>query len=128
MTSSRKRRRSQGEGSVFKRNDGRWVGQIDLGWTDGKRNRKTVYGATEKEALGKLAELREAQRKGQNLTAKPRKFAEWLDEWVEMKRRQGTRPLTLRGYRQLIKDHIKPALGRKQLDKLTPPPRCPSAR
>ncbi|MGJ6962781.1 tyrosine-type recombinase/integrase [Streptosporangium sp. G11] len=120
MTSSRKRRRSQGEGSVFKRNDGRWVGQIDLGWTDGKRNRKTVYGATEKEALGKLAELREAQSKGQNLTAKPRKFAEWLDEWVEMKRRQGTRPLTLRGYRQLIRDHIGPALGRKQLDKLTP--------
>ena len=37
-----------------------------------------------------------------------------------MKRRQGTRPLTLRGYRQLIKDHIKPTLGRKQLDKLAP--------
>ncbi|MFJ2032808.1 tyrosine-type recombinase/integrase [Streptosporangium sp. NPDC087985] len=43
-----------------------------------------------------------------------------LDEWIEMKRRQGARPLTLRGYRQLIKDHVKPALGRKQLDKLAP--------
>ncbi|WP_419723261.1 tyrosine-type recombinase/integrase [Streptosporangium roseum] len=39
---------------------------------------------------------------------------------MEMKRRQGTRPLTLRGYRQLIKDHVKPALGRMQLDKLAP--------
>ncbi|MDH2429289.1 tyrosine-type recombinase/integrase [Sphaerisporangium sp. TRM90804] len=114
------RRRSQGEGSVFKRKDGLWSGAVDLGWVNGKRIRKTVYGKTEKEVLGKLAELKDAQRKGQNLAARPRKFAEWLDEWIEMKKRQGTRPLTLRGYRQLIHDHVKPALGRKQLDKLTP--------
>ncbi|MEV4245202.1 hypothetical protein AB0J63_17525 [Streptosporangium canum] len=43
-----------------------------------------------------------------------------LDEWIEMKRRQGARPLTLRGYRQLIMDHVKPALGRMRLDKLAP--------
>lgn len=115
-----KRRRSQGEGSAFKRSDGRWQGAIDLGWLNGKRNRKTVYGKTEREVLDKLAALKEAQRKGQNLAARPRSFAEWLDEWIEMKTRQGTRPLTLRGYRRLISDHIKPALGTKKLDKLTP--------
>ncbi len=37
-----------------------------------------------------------------------------------MKERQGTRPTTLRGYRWLIRDHIKPDLGKKRLDKLTP--------
>ncbi|MEV7012258.1 site-specific integrase [Streptosporangium sp. NPDC051022] len=119
MTSGRKRR-PQGEGSVHQRKDGLWAGVVDLGFVDGKRNRRTVYGHTEREALNKLAELRDAQRKGQNFAAKPRKFADWLDEWIETKRRQGTRPLTLRGYRQLIKDHVKPALGRKQLDKLAP--------
>ncbi|MER6578575.1 tyrosine-type recombinase/integrase [Nonomuraea sp. NPDC001023] len=115
-----KRRRSQGEGSVFQRKDGRWQGAIDLGWLDGKRNRKTVYGTTEREVLEKLAALRDAQRKGQNLAARPRSFAEWLDEWIEMKTRQGTRPLTLRGYRQLIADHVTPVLGKKKLDKLSP--------
>ncbi|SEH03503.1 Site-specific recombinase XerD [Nonomuraea solani] len=115
----RSRRRSQGEGSVHLRSDGRWAGVVDLGYIDGKRRRKTVYGRTEREALAKLAEVRDAQRKGLNLAAKPRTVAEWLDEWIEMKRRQGTRPLTLRGYRQLIADHVKPSLGRKKLDKLS---------
>lgn len=43
-----------------------------------------------------------------------------LDEWLGMKERQGTRPTTLRGYRWLIRDHVKPDLGKKRLDKLTP--------
>lgn len=114
------RRRAQGEGAVFRRKDGKWRGALDLGWSDGKRVRRWVYGATEREVLAKLAQLRDAQRRGQNLSAHSRSFGEWLDEWLVMKERQGTRPTTLRGYRWLIRDHIKPDLGKKRLDKLTP--------
>ena len=47
------RKRNAGEGSIFQRADSRWCGQIDLGWRDGKRARKFVYGRT-------AAEVRQA--------------------------------------------------------------------
>ncbi len=74
---------------------GSWVGVIDLGWTDGKRRRRVVYGRTEKEALAKMRELRKAADQGQDLTAKPRTVAEWMDHWRnEIKSHDGTRPST----------------------------------
>jgi integrase len=46
---------------VFRRaSDGRWVGRVDVGHVDGKRKRVTVYGATEREVLGKLREVTRA--------------------------------------------------------------------
>ena len=48
-----------GDGSVYRTDDGRWRGVVDLGFVDGKRKRKYVSGATQAEALGKL---RQAQR------------------------------------------------------------------
>lgn len=41
------KKRGNGEGSIFKRKDGRWAAAVDLGWLGGKRRRKTVYGANE---------------------------------------------------------------------------------
>ena len=80
---------------MFRRSDGKWRGVLDLGWIDGKRTRRWVFGATEREVLAKLAELREAQRRGQNLSARRYTFGQWLDEWLLVKRRQGTRASTL---------------------------------
>jgi integrase len=105
---------------VFRRSDGKWRGVLDLGWIDGKRTRRWVFGVTEREVLAKLAELREAQRRGQNLSARQYTFGQWLDEWLSVKRRQGTRASTLRGYEWLIRQHIRPSLGGIRLDKLTP--------
>ena len=46
-----KRRRGNGEGSIFQRADGYWVGTINIGYNEaGKRRRKTVYGETKKAA------------------------------------------------------------------------------
>jgi integrase len=46
-------------------------------------------------------------------------FGQWLDEWLPVKRRQGTRASTLRGYEWLIRQHIRPGLGGIRLHKLT---------
>ena len=43
------RRRGRGEGSIYRRKDGRWVGQYEIG---GKR--RYVYGKTRKEAASKM--------------------------------------------------------------------------
>ncbi len=66
-----KRRRSHGQGSIFKYRDG-FAAVMELGWSAGKRQRKWVYGKTEREVLGKLTDLRRRQEKGQALTAAPR--------------------------------------------------------
>lgn len=116
---SRNRRRSHGEGAVFPYRNG-YAAVLETGWDTGKRSRKWVYGRTEREVLDKLADLRRRQEKGQNLAAAPRTFGDWLDEWMSMKERDGTRPSTLQGYRKLIENHVRPVLGRVALDKLTP--------
>ncbi len=41
---TRKRRRVNGEGSVYKRGDGYWVGALDVPTTSGARKRVVVYG------------------------------------------------------------------------------------
>ena len=116
------RRRSHGEGSVFKRaSDGRWVGRVDVGHVDGQRKRVTVYGATERETLAKLREVVKAKERGQDFTARRRTVGEWLTEWLDdIKATDGTRPLTLRSYRMLARQHIVPAVGSVNLDKLGP--------
>ncbi|MEJ7744188.1 MAG: hypothetical protein WKF73_17625 [Nocardioidaceae bacterium] len=115
------RRRSQGEGAVYQRaSDGRWVGSLNLGYQGGKRVRKQVYGNTEREALTALNDLRRAAEAGKDLTTVTPTVSQWLDEWQRIKRADGLRATTLRFYAQLIDAHIKPELGRKRLDKLTP--------
>lgn len=112
-------RRSHGVGSIFAYRGG-FAAVLDLGWSDGRRRRRWVYGRTEAETLAKLDEAKAQARRGVNLAAKPQTFSEWLDEWLVMKQRVGTRPSTLRGYRWLAETHLRPSLGRTKLAKVTP--------
>ncbi len=53
------KRKSNGEGSIYQRPDGKWCGQITIGRDEkGKLRRKTVYGKTKKEVLEKLNQIR----------------------------------------------------------------------
>ena len=50
-------RRGKGEGSIYQRDDGVWIGAIDLGWRNGKRVRKVVNGKTRGEVAKRVREL-----------------------------------------------------------------------
>ena len=56
----KKRRRGNGEGTVFEdKKNKRWIGQYIAGTSaDGKSIRKSVYGKTQKEVLNKLNEIK----------------------------------------------------------------------
>ena len=41
-------KRGHNEGSIYKRDDGRWVACIPVGYLNGKRQRKSFYGETRK--------------------------------------------------------------------------------
>ncbi len=117
-----RRRRTHGDGGLYQReSDGRWVGVIDLGWIDGKRRRRVVYGRTEREARDKMRDLRKAADGGQDLAAKTQTVAEWMTYWLDdVKTHDRTRPSTLTRYRYASDGHIVPVLGKIRLDNLKP--------
>ena len=58
------RKRSNGEGTICKRSDGRWMGQIRIDIGCGELKRKTVYGKTQREVKEKLEKLKAEQKQG----------------------------------------------------------------
>lgn len=107
-------KRDDGAGYVAEQADGSWRGSIMLG---GKR----VYrrGATKKTVVAKLQDARKQHEAGQPLSGVPT-VAEWLEHWLTHIAPKRVRPRTLESYRDLVRIHITPALGKHRLDKLRP--------
>jgi integrase len=107
------KRRGQGEGSIYKRADGRWSAQVTL--PTGKRH--TVYARTRRECAAKLAEVQADPSR----TATPGRItvATYLDRWLASCR-ETLRSTTLSTYRSLVRCHIEPRIGAAQLGRLTP--------
>ena len=80
-------RRGRGEGSITKRSDGRWMAQADLGWQDGKRRRKTLYGRTKREVQEKLRETLHRSEHGLSPVPEQETVGTFLRRWLEF--RQG---------------------------------------
>ena len=114
------KRRGRGEGSIHQRPDGRWCALLDLGIVNGKRKRKYIYGATRKEVVEKLKAAQAAQATGADLAVERITVAQFLDRWIADVVSKRNKARTVDGYKQIIKDHLKPHLGRHQLDKLRP--------
>ena len=76
------RKRSNGEGTLRRRADGRWESAITTGYrADGKPNRKYFYGRTQKEVKEKVEAWKS---KGKSkLTQQDYTFKEWSDFWFE---------------------------------------------
>lgn len=118
-------KRANGEGTISKRiKNGKavgWRGAISLGYDlQGKPIRKTVSGKTQEEVREKMAALLAAQHTGTLADAENLTVAAFLDRWIEAKERDGVKPNTLRSYRDTARLYLKPQLGRKKLEKLTP--------
>src|SRR5262245_10576438 len=82
-TSSRKRR-GRGEGGIYQRGDGQWVGAVSLGMNGhGKRNRRVVYGSTKKEVQDELRKLQDQAGNGTLPEAQKLKLALFLTDWLD---------------------------------------------
>lgn len=107
-------RRGHGEGSIYKRKDGRWVASIMLE----NRKRKEFYGKTRKEVQEKLkVALRELQQ-GTLVTGPQQTVAQYLNEWLKV-HKQVIRPRSYERYEAIIRLHLVPMLGKLPLQKLT---------
>ena len=114
------RRRGRGEGTVTQRGDGRWQVRIDLGrGADGKRRRKTVYAATQADAIQQLKRLGGRAVDGQLLATSTPTVGRYLDDWFSTNA-DTWRASTKRGYRSAIDLYLKPAFGQLRLEQLSP--------
>jgi integrase len=112
-------RRLNGEGSITRRADGRWMGRFYAWTTAGTRKRITVYGRTRKEATEKMREVQEHNRQGIPVPDRAWKLADWLDYWLENVVTPNRRPATYRLYEMTVRLHLKPGLGSSPLNRLS---------
>lgn len=108
--------RGHGEGSIYQRQDKRWVGSISL---EGGR-RKYYYGDTRKEVADKLKVALREQQQGMLATGPQQNLNTYLTHWLEEVHKPTLRVSSYVKYRKLINTYILPTLGRVQLQKLTP--------
>jgi integrase len=111
-------RRGKGEGSIYRREDGRWAASVDLGFVDGRRTRKTFYGGTRKAVSDKLkGALGRQQAGGLVRTNDVITVETYLDRWLSS---VSVRPKTKRQYEQIVRLYLKPAIGPVRLTRLEP--------
>ena len=112
------RRRASGEDSIYRDGD-RWRGAVSLGYDErGNRVRKKVSGRTRAEVVEKLRRLRQQVDSGV-ITDDKLTVQDFLDRWLTVNLPGSVAEATEDSYADTVRLHLVPALGRKQLAKLT---------
>lgn len=109
-------RRAKGEGSIFRRKDGRWVGrtQNDAG------ARFFVYGKTQREVREQLTVIKRDLQQGIPPITGRMTLARYLESWLVESVQSTVRDSTFVSYRSIVRNHLVTQLGKVQLAKLTP--------
>ncbi|MGD0946780.1 MAG: site-specific integrase [Candidatus Binatia bacterium] len=114
------KRRGQREGSIFKRRDGRWCAALTLGWKNGKRHRKWLYGGTRQDVQQQLTTALRNHQLGLNVAPERQTAAQFLERWLTDCVAPSTRPRTLDSYSDTVRLHLIPTIGKVPLGKLAP--------
>ncbi|MDV7090640.1 tyrosine-type recombinase/integrase [Rhodococcus opacus] len=116
------KRRSKGDGGLYQRGDGLWIGSVDLPPdASGVRGRKTVSSRDKLTAGAKLRDLIRDVEDGLIAPAADKEtVANWLQVWLDTIAAPRLRPRTLQTYRSTVKCNIVPHIGSVKLAKLTP--------
>ena len=115
-------RRGAGDGTLFKRGDGYWVGGVELApGADGKRRYKRIVRKSRNDCVAALRDLKKDIDAGKVTGAKSTSMAKWLDYWqTDILPHRNVKQGTILSYRNVVANHIVPHLGAKRLDKLHP--------
>jgi integrase len=114
------KRRANGEGTITKRKDGRYQAAAYVFRPDGTRTRKFAYGKTREEVASQLTEMQEMTRQGIPAASSTMAFGDYLTYWLATIAPERLKPATLNSYEGLSRLYIRPALGKKRLNRLSP--------
>lgn len=113
------KKRGHGEGSIYRRKDGRWVGEIFLGFDQsGKKKVLRFYGKTREEVQNELIKALRDRQLGVLGEPARQTVGQFLQDWLENSVKGSVRPRTLENYRYAV-SHMM-AIARVPLVKLTP--------
>ena len=116
-------RRGKNEGSVYKRNDGKWVGQVTVGYhpDTGKPVRKYFYANTREEAARKVAmTLATEMNKDSAAIRDDLLLKDFLHKWLTTFKVHEVCSRTMELYYSAERLHIAPALGNLPINQVTP--------
>lgn len=108
-------KRANGEGSIRKRKDSKWLVTFPSGLykANGKREYLYRYAATQAEAAEILRQLQAEKGMGVSQSKAAVKTGDWVEKWIEGKAKgqKPIKPSTLTSYRNNFRIHIKPYIG-----------------
>ena len=108
------KKKSNGEGSIVKRTDGRYMARYTL---DGKRC--AIYGATFEEVQVQLTETLANIERGVHITPSNYTLAQWLREWLLTYALPTVKQSTYISYESYVRLHLEPEFGTTKLTTLT---------
>lgn len=109
-------KRSNGEGTIYKRNDGRWC----AAFFDEEDKRHFVYGRTQAEVKKKLKTKMEDPNSGRKKNQEIQTLEEWTKYFLDTYKKNELKESTYAEYLSLHRKHIKESLiGKEKLEKLT---------
>jgi integrase len=113
-------RRGAGEGSIYRRGDGRWVAEVPVGrGSRNKRARRYLYGSSRADVARRLAEALDALGHGISPPDDRLTVAAYLSDWLASVR-PTIRPRTWRSYEAHVRLWIGPSVGPVPLTRLGP--------
>ncbi len=109
--------RGKGEGSIFQRKDGMWVGSVEIGFdAEGKRKQKRVYAKDYATLVTRLNELKADLTDGIQVD-RTMTVAKWLDYWLPHIHKERVRPTTYLDYEWTSRNIVR-TIGHKRLVEL----------
>ena len=110
-------RRDNGTGTVYQRPNGSWVGRIYMGrGADGKPKYKCFSGKNQAEVKRKIKEFNQGGCKTDSTKVS---VEEYILNWLKLYKKGSIKDSSYDAIEKTVRNHIIPALGMIQLQKLT---------
>lgn len=108
-------KRINGEGTIYKRSDGRWCGAYYIG-----SKRKFVYGKTQKEVISKLKDVKAEAEEVSHLFETTYNLETWIKMYIDEYKTNELKPSTLSTYLTFYRKHLKDSdIGKIRLSELS---------
>jgi integrase len=115
------RRRANGEGTIYRRKDGRYEAAVYVLTTSGARKRIRRYASTREEAHKLLTAAKMQEQQGIPAPDRSWRLGGYFDYWLENVVRPTKRPKTYVQYEMIVRLYLKPGLGTCLLSRLSVP-------
>ena len=113
-------KKSNGEGTIYKKDNGTWRGQLTVGYKeDGTLKRKSFTGKTKKEVILKMEEFRTLNNKGMLPSDDTITLSQWFHTWLFNYRKNDLKPSSFERYEGIYRNYLENSnLGKTKLKDL----------